>query len=136
MEVFSIPDKVKVTWNEEVKAMVDYWDSYDVTLEEFREAILDKGLNFAKSHKANAWIVDSSQAKGVLGQDIQHYIETDVLPSFGRSGIKYFITISSEVSALTNLTIRSFSLKTGPNGIKLIELNSVKDGIEWLKVNG
>ncbi len=135
MQIQIIPGKMESTWNEEVKAVVDTWTTYSVTLEEFKNAVLVKGIDFARAHGGRAWIVDSSTAHGAFSQEIQDFIGTDIFPSFTKNGIKYFITISSKVSPLTNLTVKQYSAQAGPNGLKLIELNSTDDAIQWLKSN-
>jgi hypothetical protein len=135
MKVYEIPGKLEVKWNSEVKSIIDTWITYNVSLEEFKEAVLTKGLNFAKSHRGVAWIVDSSSAKGAFSQEIQSFIGSEVFPAFAKIGIKYFLTITSSVSAVTKMSVRSYSAKTGPNGLKLVELNSVEDAITWLKAN-
>ena len=136
MKIHSVPEKLEVTWNDEVKAIIDTWSTYHISLEEFKEAVLVKGLDHAKANGGIAWIVDSSKAKGVFTPEIHNFIGTDIFPAFAKNGIKYFITITSQVSAITKLTVRNYSAKTGPNGLKLVELNSVKDAILWLKANG
>ena len=136
MDVYEIPGKLKVAWNDEVKAMIDTWIDYAVSLEEFRGAVLEKGVEYGKARGVRAWIVDSSGAKGVFQQEIQDFIGSDVFPAFASIGVKYFITISSEVSALTNMTVKSYSSRTGPNGLELIELSSVADAVLWLQHHG
>lgn len=135
MNVHSIPGKLTVTWQNDVKAIVDSWDSYSITLEQFSDAVLAKGVNFAKSHKAVAWIVDSSKAKGAFSVEIQNFIGSDVFPAFAKIGIKYFITITSQISSVTKMSVKNYSAKTGPNGLKLVEVGSVSEAIEWLKHN-
>ncbi len=130
-----IEGKMVTTWNEEVKAVIDTWTDYFISLDEFIEAVLIKGLNYAKANGGIAWIVDSSQAKGVFSQEIQKFIETDVFKAFADNGIKYFITVTSKVSSLTKLTVYRYSAKAGPAGVKLLEVNNVDEAIEWLKLN-
>ncbi len=60
--IFSIPDKLDVHWIKEVRAIVDTWTTYFITLDEFREAVLEKGLKHAKANNGQAYIVDSSKA--------------------------------------------------------------------------
>lgn len=132
-EISNIPGKMRTTWREDVKAVVDTWETYLVTLEEFKQAVLVKGVDYAKTNGGVAWIVDSSAAKGVFTPQIQEFIGSDVFPMFAKIGVKYFITISSKVSNLTNLTVNQYAAKTGPCGLQLIELNSVTDAITWLK---
>lgn len=133
MKIHSIPDKLEVTWREDVKAIIDHWISYSVSLDEFKEAVLVKGLDYSKAHGGRAWIVDSSEAHGSFTQEIQAFIGSDIFPAFAKNGVKYFITISSKVSSMTNLTVRSYSAKVGPNGLQLLEVNSVNDAVLWLK---
>jgi hypothetical protein len=135
MNVHSIPGKLECQWRDDVKAMVDTWTTYSISKEEFREAVLVKGVNHARAHKGIAWIVDSSQAVGTFSQEIQDFIGSDVFPSFAKIGVKYFITITSKVSNLTKMTVSSYSAKTGPNGLKLVDVNNVEDAVAWLKAN-
>lgn len=135
MSVHSIPGKLEVEWNGEVKAIVDTWEDYGVSLDEFKDAVLGKGVDFARPRGVKAWIVDSSKAKGNFRAEIQEFIGSDVFPKFAEIGVKYFVTITSQVSALTKLTVQSYSAKTGPHGLQLVEVNNVGDAVEWLKVN-
>jgi len=132
MQIHEIPGKLTVEWNDEVKAVVDTWTTYFVSVEDFRNAVLVKGLSYAKTHQAKAWIVDSSQAKGVFSAEVQECIGKEVFPAFARNNIKFFLTVTSQ-SASTKLSISSYTSKLGPNGIQLIEATSAKDAIEWLK---
>ncbi len=134
MKIHEIPGKLSVNWDAEAHAVVDTWSTYFVSLEEFKDAVLIKGVNFAKTHGAKAWIVDSSQAKGVFSPEIQDLIGKEVFPAFAKINIKYFITVTSQ-SAATKLSISAYTSKLGPNGIKLVEATSAKDAIEWLKKN-
>jgi len=134
VKIYSIPGKLEVTWREDVKAVVDTWSNYVVTLEEFREAVLVKGMGYARSNGGVAWIVDASVAKGALSKEIKTFIDSDVFPVFARNGIKYFITITSQVSAITRMTVSSYS-EAGHYGIKLLEAKSVEEAVMWLKAN-
>ena len=133
MKIYEIPQKLSVEWNPEVRAIIDTWTTYFVSLDEFRDAVLIKGLNYAKQNKGQAWIVDSSSAKGVFSEEIQKFIETDIFPAFAANGIKYFITINSEVSAMTRFNVKKYSSKVGRFDLQLIELNNIDDAIAWLK---
>lgn len=135
MKIYEIPNKLTGTWNGEVKAIIDYWTSYFVTLDQFKEAILVKGVNHAKANGATAWIVDSHLAKGVFSEEIQKFIVTDVLPTFAQVGIKHFMTVTAQ-NALTKITVDQYASKIGPAGIKLLDGTSVQGAIEWLKKNG
>ena len=135
MKIFSIPGKLEVNWNGDVKAIVDTWSDYSVSLADFSDAVLNQGLKHAKANGGIAYIVDSSKAVGVFSDEIQKYIETDIFPAFAAGGIKYFITINSEASALTNMTVNSYASKAGPLGLQLVELKSADDAVMWLKAN-
>ncbi len=135
MFVHSVPGKLEVHWHDDAKAIVDTWSSYSISLDDFSDAVLNKGLGFTRGRGAQAWIVDSSQAKGVFSQEIQEFIGSDIFPAFAKHGIKYFITITSEVSAVTKMTVKSYQAKTGPHGLQLVEAQSVDDAKEWLAHN-
>ena len=124
------------TWEGDVHAILDTWTDYYVSLDEFKDAVLIKGLSFAKTHGGRAWIVDSLNAKGVFPQEIQQFITSDVFKAFFDNGIKFFITIKPNVPGLTSMTVRSYSANAGPAGIKLIDVSSVADAKMWLKEHG
>lgn len=132
MNVYSVPGMLDVAWHSDAKAIVDTWSSYDISLDDFKEAVLNKGLTFAGPKGVQAWIVDSSQASGAFSQEIQAFIGSEVFPAFAKVGVKYFITITSQVSAITKMTVRTYQAKTGPHGIKLVEAGSVDEAKEWL----
>ena len=134
MEIYKIPGKLVGNWNFEVHAMVDTWNDHNVTKDEFEQCILE-GCRHAKKNAGIAWIVDTSRAKGVFSQEIQDLIESHVFPTFQKIGVKYFITIKSRVDALTKMTVSNYSAKAGPNGLQLLEVNMVEDGIRWLEEN-
>lgn len=135
-KIQEIPGKMYSEWIDEVRAVVDIWQSYSISLEDFREAVLVKGVNYAKERNGQAWIVDSSKAKGVFPQEIQDFIGSTVFPSFVDNGIKFFITIKPETRGLTSLTVANYSAKAGPAGMQLVDLQSVEDAVMWLKEHG
>jgi len=134
MKVYEIPGKLSVEWNPEAKAIIDTWTTYFVSLEEFKEAVMVQGVNHAKANGGKAWIVDSHKAKGVFSAEIQKFIETEVFPTFAEIGIKYFMTINAE-DAITRLTVKQYSTKAGPHGLKVLNGSSAQGAIEWLKKN-
>ncbi|PLX27974.1 hypothetical protein C0583_01935 [Candidatus Parcubacteria bacterium] len=135
MLIQKIPGKMASTWEEDSKAVLDTWETYDVSLDEFKDAILNKGINFIQGRGAVAWIVDSTKAKGVFSQEIQDFIGSDIFPAFVNNGIKYFITIKPEVANLTSLTVSNYAAKAGPAGMKLVDVKSVADAKMWLREN-
>ncbi len=133
MRVFELPNKLTVDWKKEVRAIIDTWTTYNISLDEMRRAVLIEGVNFAKERQVKAWIVDSSSAKSAFSQDIHRLIDTEIFPVFHSIGVKYFITINSKISSITRLNVKQYSAVAGPNGVQLIELNSVADAVKWLK---
>lgn len=132
--VFEIPGKLQVFFDTDHHTIIDKWINYGVTLQQFEEAVIKKGLPYAKSNNGKAWIVDSSEAKGAFSQEIQDFIASTVFKKFSENGIKFFITITSQ-SAVTNLSIKNYQSKLGPHGIKLVEASNIKDALQWLKTN-
>ncbi len=136
MKVYEIKDTVVGVWNSEVRAMVDTWKNYSfLTLDNYKNTIFVKGVNYAKANNGQAWIVDSSNATGVFSQEIQQYIEKYAFKIFKKKGINYFITINSEISPLTKMTVNRYNTHANDAGVEQIEVNSVADAIEWLKAN-
>ncbi len=134
MSLYSIPGKLEGEWNADAKAVVDTWTNYVVSLDDFKKAVLETGVPYAKANGGQAWIVDSSTARGAFPQDIQAFIGSDVFPAFTANGIKYFITITPE-SAVTKMSVSSYASKAGPGGLQLVEVASVDDAVAWLKAN-
>ncbi len=136
MKIYEIGENLIGEWNSEVKAIIDTWNSYfHVTLQQFKIAIFDKGIKFAKSNNGQAWIVDNSNAKGVFAQDIQKYLEQEGFKILKDNGIKYFITINSAIDPLTKMTTNRYKANASKSGLKQLELHSVADAILWLKTN-
>ena len=133
-KVFNIPGKLDVTWREDGKAIVDTWSSYFISLEDFSSAVLIKGLNYAKERGGVAWIVDSRKAIGAFSKEIQQYINDVIFPAFTNNGIKYFITITSDIY-LTKKTVDAYAANVEHNGLRLIEMGSVEEAVNWLKEN-
>jgi hypothetical protein len=132
MKIQEIPGKMVSTWEADVKAVLDTWTTYHVTLQEFENAVLIKGVNFAKANGGIAWIVDSSTAKGVFSQEIQEFIGSTIFPAFVQNGIKFFITIRPNIPGFTNVTVSTYSFKVEPAGLHLVDVKSVSDAKMWL----
>jgi len=133
-EIYCIPGKLNMQWNDKIKAIIDTWTSYQVTLDEFAFAILEKGLINAKENAAIAWIVDSNNAVGTFTRECQRFIATDIFPSFSKNGIKYFITINSK-NTMTNRTVKEYQAKAQPNRLILVEVLNVSEAVKWLQEN-
>lgn len=130
--IHQISGKLTVQFEPSLKVVVDTWTSYFVTLDEFKDAVLVKGLGFAHPRGVQAWVVDSSRAKGAFSPECQAFIGSDIFPAFAKHGVKYFITINAE-SAVTKMTVREYQSKAGPHGLKLVEVKGVADAFEWLR---
>ena len=133
MTVHEIPGTVVVEFNDDARAMIDTWSNYLIKAPQFREAILTKGLAYAKTHRARAWVMDATRAKGAFPEEVQKLIETEVFKAFAAAGIKYFITIKSTASTITNMSIKSFIAHAGPSGIQMLEVPDQSKAIAWLK---
>jgi hypothetical protein len=119
-------------WCEDVRAIWDKWISYNVTLAEFKQSIMVKGLAVAKARHAVAWIADASEARGVFSQEIQDYIARDVFKSFALIGIKYFVSVQAK-SATTKLGVMRYQTQLGPHGIQLVEVASIEGAFAFLQ---
>ncbi|HEY9844001.1 MAG: hypothetical protein ACAI44_28920 [Candidatus Sericytochromatia bacterium] len=128
MNIYSIDNKVDVSWHPDVLAVLESWSNYDVELEEFRKAIFVKGINHAKASRAKAWIFDPSKAEGSFGADVQGMIDQDRFPALGWAGIKYLVTINPQAGETTaNPDTES------TRGVQRVESPSVDAAFAWLK---
>ena len=134
-KIFEIPGKLLCEFDSEAKVVIDTWTTYDISLEDFKEAVLIKGVNYGKANGVVAWIVDSHNAIGAFSEEIQAFIGTDIFPTFAKIGVKYFMTINSG-SIVTNKNIAQYSAQVGPNGMQLITGYSAEGAIEWIMKNG
>jgi hypothetical protein len=124
---------LEVEWRDDVRAIWDKWLNYGISLEEFREGIMVKGVANAKTYGAIAWIADGSDAKGVFSQEIQDYIASDVFKTFRSIGIKYFVSVQPK-SALTKLGVKRYESQLGPHGLELVAAETIDDAIAFLRV--
>jgi hypothetical protein len=131
-DICNIPGKMNLYWIPEVHATCEVYTDYFVSLEEFKY-VLGVGQRFSKEHKAIAKIVDSSKAKGSFPQEIQDYLP-EGFSILIADGIKFFITITSQ-SVLTKMSINKFLVHAGHSGISTLEVASIDDAVEWLKLN-
>ena len=132
MKVFEIPGTLLVEWNDEVKATIDTWTNYVIKVEQFREAILQKGVANARANGGRAWVMDASKAKGAFPAEVQKLIEAEVFKTFAKIGVKYFLTVKS-ASAITNMSIKNYTTHIGPSGLQMVEVPDVSKAIAWLK---
>lgn len=135
MLIHSIPDKMTVSWNGNVSAVVTKWENYFISLEEYSAAILDAALTFCLNNGARAWIIDATSAKGAFHPDIVKFIETDVYPALVRCGIINVLLIKPKFNALSKLTVASYTNMAKNFGINLVKVDSQTDAIKWLMLN-
>ncbi len=50
MKVYEVEGKIRSEWNSEVRAIIDTWTTYMISLEEFKTSVLDISLLFAKAN--------------------------------------------------------------------------------------
>ena len=130
MKIYEMPGTLLVEWNDEVKTMVDIWSNYLITVPQFREAVLNGGCTCQGPWSSPGG--GFSKAKGAFSPEIQKLIETEVFKAFAAIGVKYFITIKS-ASAVTNMSIKSYSAHAGPCGLQMVEVPDMNKAIAWLK---
>jgi len=133
MLVTEIPGVLAIEWDDQVKTTIDTWSNYGITVAQFRNAILEKGVANARLHGGRAWIMDASKVQGAFPQEIQDLIAKEVFKTFASIGIKYFITIKSAGSAITNMSIKRYTAHLGPCGIQMVEVADRGKAIEWLR---
>ncbi|PKL74575.1 MAG: hypothetical protein CVV27_19790 [Candidatus Melainabacteria bacterium HGW-Melainabacteria-1] len=130
MNIYSIGDKLDVSWYPEIVTVLESWKDYDVELEEFRKAVFVKGINHIKASRGNAWIFDPSQAEGSFTPEVQGMIEMDRFPALAWAGVKYFVTINPAASE-TTVDAETESSR----GVQRVESPSVEQALDWIKAN-
>jgi hypothetical protein len=129
--IHKIEWKLESFWLPEHRAVLDEWNNYAVTLTDFK-ALIQRGGSFSRLRRGRAWIVNSLEARGVLPDEIQAYIANGGFKELMDFGVKYFITIRSKVSNVTNLSITSYERHAGPAGIQLITVESLERALAFL----
>lgn len=128
----SVPGKVVSSWLASEHTVIDAWESFFITLADFKKAIFDTALPQAAKLGATAWIVDTSKAKGVLADDVLAFITGQGHALFAAKGIKHFITVRPK-SATAALSFQRVEKVVGPSGMQLVTVDSVEAAIEFLR---
>jgi hypothetical protein len=128
MNIFSIADKLDVSWHPEFLTVLECWSDFNVELEEFRRAVFVKGINHAKGSRAKAWIFDPGTAAGEFSQEIQAMISADRYPALGWAGVKYIVTINP---AATEISVNPETEST--RGVQRVEAPSSEAAMAWVK---
>lgn len=128
----SVPGKVTSSWIAQDLTVIDEWESFFITLPQFREAIFDVALPKGAQLGATAWIVDTRNAKGVLPDDVHAFIGTKGHALFAAKGIKFFITVRPK-SATAALSFQRVEKVVGPSGMQLVMVDSVEEALEFVR---
>lgn len=135
MLIHTIPDRVKITWRDDINAITEAWTSCDVTVDEFKEAILIKGLGYARDHAARAFIVDTSLCTDSFSGEVEEFIKTTLLPALADNLIKYYITTDLNFHEIAKAGISSLPRESGPGSLETLHVHGIKDAVMWLKEN-
>lgn len=128
MNIFSIDQKVDISWHPETLTVLEQWKGCDVDLESFRKAVFVKGINHARGSGAKAWIHDISQAPDNFNDEILEMIQQDRYPALAWAGVKYFISIdpnSSEIQVNPDTS--------ATRGVQRVVSPSLEAAFAWLK---
>ena len=129
MNIYSIDNKLDVSWYPEIRTVLESWKDYNVELEEFRKAVFVKGINHAKASQGKAWIFEPSAAPGAFNPDVQEMIDRDRFAALGWTGAKFFITVNSAATAVSEVQAASDATR----GVQLLEAPSVDAAVAWVK---
>jgi len=133
VDVYDIPGIMNIRLNKDLNTIIVTWFNYHIVQSDLKHAVIDVALNYAVAHNVKFWIADSTNAEGVFSKDCHKYIDNCIFSAFAENGIKYFITLTSEVSALTRLTVKTYSDYTARNGLKLMKFNNLDDALLWIE---
>ena len=132
--VYENPGKVRVEWEPSVRTMVDTWGSLaEVTVADFREAVLVQSLPYGIAHGVQAYIVDNSAALGAFSQEVVDFISCEVHPAVAQGGVKFLVTIESKESPLANITARKYKDTLKPFGVQLATATTLAEAMSWLE---
>lgn len=132
-EVYSIPGKMVGHYDGANNAMIDSWSSLLVSLDEFKAAVYDVGIDFARKNKVTTWIVDNSTSNGVYKKEVQDFIGTTVAPKCAEIGIKYFFVILPQ-SAIAKLSAKNVAkINSNQKGMQTLQVASVEEALKMVK---
>ena len=128
----TVPGKVVSSWLPEERVVIDTWESFFISLPDFRTAIFETALPAAVALGADAWIVDTHDARGVFSDDVQHFIATKGHALFAERGIRYFITVRPRRTA-PGLSLQHVEDTVGPAGMQLVTVDSVDAALAFVR---
>ncbi len=83
---------------------------------------------------ANA-ILDTCPTYDVSLEDFRRVVLVGAVAQIKSKGAVGYIVDSSSAEGAFSEEIQNYAAKTGPNGLKLVEVDSVADAIGWLNAN-
>lgn len=129
MNIYSIDNKLDVSWYPEIRTVLESWKDFNVELEEFRKAVFVKGINHSKASQGKAWIYNADGVAGTYPADVQEMVDRDRFAALGWTGSKYFITVNPAATAVTEVQAASDATR----GVQLLEAPSVDAAVAWVK---
>lgn len=129
MNIYSIDNKLDVSWYPGIRTVLESWKDFSVDLEEFRKAVFVKGINHAKASQGKAWIHDSHAVAGAYPADVQEMVDRDRFAALGWTGAQFFITINPSATEVKITQAGSDATR----GVALVEAPSVDAAVAWVK---
>lgn len=133
--VFRIPGKLRTLHDPSLHLVLDAWEDFFVTVDEFRAFLFDWAIPFAKRHRIDTWIVDSSAARGVLRPEVQCLSEERGYGEFAAAGVRRMIWIAPGNSPLARMSSRSSQRKAQAQGIEAFEVGSMAAAFEYARTH-
>lgn len=96
------PGVGSIGYDDSLQAVIMTW--FKTTDDAFVQERLETELRLVVERRLRTIIVDTSQVKGVLSQDIQAWIAADFFPRLSRTGLRALVTVKpqSAIAMLTN----------------------------------
>lgn len=118
----------KVSWNEEVKAVVVEWITF-AQGEQFRTP-LEKALELMVQKKAHKYLGDTRKS-GAWHKDDQEWLARDFRPRHVAAGLKFLATITPD-KVVAQSSLRRVISSVEASGAVMERFDDIEDAIQWL----
>lgn len=121
--IATIPKKMNSYWDDDLRCVVDCWtDFHDVQASDVERVILNQVIPFSIRKECTMHIVDISMAQGAFSRESSDFFKTNIVAGMQKSKVKYFVSISSLYSPLSNMSMKGFG-----------EQHQTVGGVHWIE---
>lgn len=136
-ELYKIPNMMVGHYHPEINAIIDTWESLHASLEEWKATVFEIGIvDFAPKNGVRTWIIDTSKASGVFGQDVQEFRQNVAGPKLEQNGVKYMFVVTSQEALGALSSGRTARIYKSGSKMQSFQVKSIQEAMDILKEAG